>query len=191
MRVSTRLLLVLLAVVAAGVGFTGPSEAVNLPAFTWIVPCDDPDGVATNEFVPDVFMVGGTYLVTTAGVCTIDDNFYFTGSTGTPCGTSTTGPLPCATVNLQNLPGPLCWESLLYATVGLCAGPYGEPAGPGAHLNNCSTSYGVAVNATCLPLGGAGIITQATAGPMRAKFIDVAYADNGGYFVVTATLTPL
>jgi hypothetical protein len=184
-----RLLLVLFAVIGGGVGFTGPTEAVNLPAYTWLVACHDENGVASNE-VLDVTLPNGIYLVTAVGLCSPHGLNDWGTTVGTPCSTTTTGSIPCVTLTAQNLPGQACWESVLAASVNVCA-----PSAPTAGLTGCGL-YGVTVstdgqaNDQCLSLGAAGLVSHA-GGPMRARFTDDAYADNTGSFLVTAVFTPL
>lgn len=178
-------LVLVLTVIGVGVATAAPASAVNVPAFTWVVPCNDPDGVATDEVVPGLEMPSGIYVVTAVGVCSPDAGFDFGLSTSTPCSTTTTGPLPCATTSLRNLPGQVCWNSVLFATAQVCG-----PNGTGASLNNCGTLFGVIVDDQCLALGGAGTINHGP-GPMRARFNDSGHGDNAGVFIVTAALTPL
>lgn len=176
MRVPTRLLLVLSAVVAAGVGFVSPSKAVESPVVVMVVPCDASEPVTSLVGAP-----AGVYTATVVGVCTPDkDNEW---PVGTPCSTSTTGPIPCATVS--NLPGLLCWTSVSAVTVSTC--------GPGTSVTptTCPAgTFSVKVNDQCLSTVP-GLIGQVThgGGLFTARFEDgVPATDNAGAFLVVLRL---
>lgn len=163
------------------------ANAVNSLAFTFPVLCNDPDGIASDEFVTDVVdLTQGTYAVTVAGLCTTVGNTAPAMAVGTPCNDPVTGaPLPCTGTVVHNAPGTPCHTS----TTGVrtdCAN--GNP--PNAMLADC-TVYHVEIN-------GNGCVNQAGTyfhggGTMRVRFVDGGggYFDNIGALLVTVVWTPL
>ncbi|HEV3363769.1 MAG TPA: hypothetical protein VG795_06450 [Acidimicrobiia bacterium] len=169
-----------------------PSSAVNLPAYTWTVPCNDGSGVPSNATL-DVELPNGTYVVTAVGDCMRDTNESVPTTASTPCSVPMVGPVPCTTHTVHNVPSSLCWNTVAFvATVELC----GEP---GVHPAEGGCLYGVMMsaddfsNAHCLEFGAAGTFEH-RGGVMRDRFVEADssdYADNGGAFAVTAVFTPL
>lgn len=175
MRFNKRLPFVLFVVLAAGVGFIRSTEAVESPVVVMVVPCDASDPVTSLVDAP-----AGVYSAVVVGACTPDRDFEW--PVGTPCSTSTTGSVPCATVS--NLPGLACWTSISAATVSTC-GPY-----TGATLSSCpSGTFTVKVNGQCLSTVP-GLIGQVEhgGGAFTARFEDGNNADNAGAFLVVLRL---
>lgn len=168
---------VLVALACAAALGAAPSHAVNSLAFTMVVPCDDPDGVNSDD-IADVEFPTGAYAVTITGACLY--GFKTPVSIGTPC-EGPAGPMPCAAVD--NLPH--------FCAVNAAA----------VETNDCGQSRRLAcagwtlmvVDGQCASLGSAGTIRHDTPGPIRAYFWDTPgwYWDNVGAYVVTLIWTPL
>ena len=168
-------------VVALGIGFTTPSQAVQSLTFSWLVPCADQDGVDTVEAL-GIELPSGKYVATAVGACLVDNDVPYSFGVTTPCGTTTTGSLPCTGMTLQNIPGAACWTSLGAVTV--------QPCG-GAGVTTTACGYlNVKVSDECLTLNTVGVVTH-EGGAMRAVFTDDFHPDNTGAFLVTVTWTPL
>lgn len=173
------------AVVLTGVVAATPAQAVDTVAYTWVVPCNDPDGVGTDE--QGVFFIPGAYAVTATGACTISDTSVFGFGVTTPCSALVVGPVPCVGATVSNLPGEACWTSFSVAITRPC-----DPAG--VTVNGPCSAYTIRITAstdTCLNLvpGAAGFVAINTLTPlsMRAVLTDCCHSDNTGYFVITAT----
>lgn len=165
-----------------GVAAASPAPAVQSLTYSWAVPCDDGDGVYSDEAL-GVTLPSGTYAVTVAGACSIAALSLWNISAGTPCSTSATGPIPCVSATVGNVPSELC---------GTATGPvYTQQCDQWAiitSVGSCGDGT-VAVNGTCLTAGTAGLVTH-TGGAMHARYLDSRYDDNLGAFIVTATWTP-
>lgn len=182
MRRFIRLALLGALVGIVGIGTALPAESANLPTWTWVVSCADPDGVSTTETLGTT-LPSGTYLVTVEGACVHTAPGSRDLNVGTPCSAPLVGTIPCATLTtVHNVPGTAC-------PLATTAQVWTEPCTPSVTLGTCAT-FTVVVNGQCLVTGTAGLVTHAGGG-MNARFIDGFYSDNTGYFVVTAVLTPL
>ena len=181
MRRVLRLALLVLLVGTIGVVTTQPAQSVQSLAISWLVPCDDTDGVDTMEAL-GIELPSGKYVAVAAGACLVDNDLPYNFGVTTPCSTSTTGPLPCVGVTAQNVPGAACWTSLGIVTAQPCGGS-GVSTTACGYLN-------VIVSGECLILNTAGIVTH-EGGAMRAAFTDPVHADNAGFFLVTVSWTPL
>lgn len=173
----------LLLALVAGLGIltAAPSEALQTPAFTFVVDCRDPDGVGTNDFGLD--MPNGWYAVTAVGACA-PGNSPTSFNVGTPCSLPVVGSIPCVSpgVTVSNVPGAACWVTVNGVSVQPC------PGGNGATLLGCDLV--IVVDNQCLIAGTAGTIYH-NPGPMRARYADCCHGDNVGFYVVTAVWTPL
>lgn len=173
------------AVAVASIAVASPANAVDTVSFTWTVPCNDANGVGTNEY--DMYFIPGAYVVTATGACTLDDNSLYGFGATTPCTALLVGAIPCAGATVSNLPGEACWTTFSAVQTHPCA-----PAG--ATVNGACSPYTIRITTTgdtCLNLapGVAGFVAITTATPlsMRAVLVDCCHSDNTGYFVITAT----
>lgn len=171
MRFSKRLLLVLVAVVAAGIGFTSPSQAVTSPVITMVVDCARSTATSSAELTLDA--PAGIYTATAVGACNVHYNDVRAITASTPCSVSGT-PVPCVTASVSNISTATCATSLGAVLVDACA--------PDAYLTGCT--FTVTVNGQCLIAGTIGQVSHG-GGPVTARFEDSHYPDNLGYFVVT------
>lgn len=177
MRFHKRLLFVLFAVAAGGIGLTSPSRAVDAPVAVIVVPCESDTPVSSVTEAP-----AGVYIATVVGICTPDKDFEWgPAPVGTPCSTTTTGSIPCVTADIDNLPGLACWTALSAMTVSTC--------GPTTSItpSTCTTAtFTVTVDGQCLSTVP-GVLGQVThgGGVFTARFQDdIPAADNFGFFLV-------
>lgn len=154
-----------------------PAGAVNLPAYTLVVPCWASGGVSSG---PLVTLPSGVYAVTIEGACDfgVATSPAISQPVNTPCNAPPVYNVPCVSGASVDVPMAACFLSVgvAYTYCGISNG-----------VANCH-QY-VAVNGQCFPLG-AGLLSHG-GGSVSARYVDGHYADNVGAFTVTFTLTPL
>lgn len=158
-----------------------PAQAVQSLTYVFVVPCADEDGVLSDEGPGEVTLPDGVYAVAYAGVCAHGTNESTVISVSTPCSLPEVGAVPCVGTTVNNYPPTLCRISTGTVEVTPC-----DPML--VSVNSCPLT--VLVNEQCLNGQHAGLIDH-QGGAMKAQFSDSYYGDNAGYFIVTATWTPL
>lgn len=166
---------------AAGAAFLHASaNAVQTLAFTFPVLCNDPIGFGTGGLLD---LPSGTYVVTTVGACTTTGGAFGT-TVGTPCDAPVTGtPLPCTSVNVNNVPGGVC---------NLSTGDVRTICNPAMSVVRAGCGYySIQINGNCV--NGQVATYWHGGGPMRVRFFDdgCCYGDNAGALLVTVVWTPL